>query len=57
MAYESKVIIAAFAEIVRSNETRADIYKALMRIANVEGVILEPFENDDDKKESENSDA
>jgi len=54
MAYETKVLLAAFAEIVRNNEKQEDIYKALMRLANVEGVILKPLDEDNDFKKPDN---
>ena len=44
MAYETKVLLRAIAEIVKANENQEDIYNALARLANVEGVILEPAE-------------
>ena len=50
MAYETKVILAAVAEIVRNNKDRESIYKALMRLANVEGVVLEPLEPQNEKE-------
>ena len=49
--------LAAFAEIVRNNKDREAIYRALMRMANVEGVILEPLEPDtDDTNQSKEDD-
>ncbi|MCL1882696.1 MAG: hypothetical protein FWF81_02955 [Defluviitaleaceae bacterium] len=42
--YETKVILRAVAEIVRSNKTRKAIYESVARIANAEGVVLPPVE-------------
>jgi hypothetical protein len=49
LAYETKVILKAIAEIVISNDSQRDIYEALSRIANAEGIVLPPF--DEVKKE------
>ena len=43
MAYKTKVLLMSLAEIaVRANSK--EVYKAIARIANVEGMILKPYE-------------
>ena len=48
MAYETKVLLIALAEIVLNTSGDADtarkIYEAIARMANVEGVILQPYD-------------
>jgi hypothetical protein len=44
MAYEIKTLLASMAQIVAKAETVEEVYIALSNIANVEGVILEPYE-------------
>ena len=44
MAYETKVILLAVSEIIKSSKDLQDAHGRLAKIANAEGVILEPFE-------------
>jgi len=44
MAYETKVLLMALYEIVNNAKSVEDIKKALIKIANVEGVILDKEE-------------
>ena len=44
MAYETKVILISLAEIACRTEAKA-VYKAIMKMANAEGVILESYED------------
>ena len=50
MAYETKVLLMAITEIVGSNDNIEDIWQAIARIANVEGVVLESLEEFKKKK-------
>ena len=44
MAYETKALLAAIAEIMKlSGGDMERAYKALQKIANTEGVILDPY--------------
>ena len=44
MAYETKVLLMALAEVaVRTNSK--EVYMAIARMANVEGMIIKPFED------------
>ena len=43
MAYETKVILISLAEIAVRTNAKA-VYKAIAKMANVEGVILKPWE-------------
>ena len=44
MSYETKVILIALAEIISSTDNVEDVYEAVARMANAEGVVLEPLE-------------
>ena len=56
MAYETKVILVAISEIMKNAKSLKDAHAALAKMANAEGIVLEPLE-EDDKVESEKSDA
>ena len=43
MAYETKVLLIAFSNILRKSKTLEEAHKALEEMANAEGVILKPF--------------
>ena len=43
MAYETKVILIALADIACRTEAR-DVYKAIAKMANSEGVIIKSYE-------------
>jgi C4-type Zn-finger protein len=51
MAYESKALLASIAEILIKSDTVKEAYKSVAKIANVEGVIMQPY--DEAKKELE----
>jgi hypothetical protein len=54
MAYENKVLLMAVSEIMKKSKNLRDAHEAVAKIANVEGVILEPFgDREDDDEESE----
>jgi hypothetical protein len=55
MAYETKTLLAAMASIVTKSKTVKEVYRELAKIANVEGVILEPYE-EAMKKQNEETD-
>ncbi|MCL2851479.1 MAG: hypothetical protein FWE20_00375 [Defluviitaleaceae bacterium] len=44
MAYDTKVLLIAIAEIVKKSESKREIYDTLAKMANAEGVVLEPFD-------------
>jgi len=44
MAYETKVILTAVADIVQTSSNLDEAYKRIARLANAEGVILPPVE-------------
>jgi hypothetical protein len=48
MAFETKVILRALADMLLSADTVEEAYIRLAKIANTEGVILEKYE--DEKK-------
>ena len=44
MAYETKVILQALADIACRVDTAEDVYKSIQRMAGVEGLVLKPYE-------------
>jgi len=44
VAYETKVILIALANIIRNSNNLSEVYKAVEEMANAEGVILKPYE-------------
>jgi len=44
-AYEIKVLLIALAKIVRKADNIKEIYEALEEMANAEGIILKPIED------------
>jgi hypothetical protein len=46
MAYETKVILTAVADIVQTSSDLDEAYKRIARLANAEGVILPPLEGE-----------
>ncbi|MCL2055031.1 MAG: hypothetical protein FWG90_11450 [Oscillospiraceae bacterium] len=50
MAYETKVLMMAIGDIISSSKTTEEAYKRVAKIANAEGVILEPFKIKEKKK-------
>ena len=56
MAYETKVVLTAIARLIKSRSDNKDdkkpymeLYKDLQAMANTEGVILEPFDEEPSK--------
>jgi hypothetical protein len=50
MAYETKTLLASIASIARYTRNIEKFYIELEKIANVEGVILGPYDEDADEK-------
>ena len=50
MAYETKVLLIAIANIIRKSNCLEDVYKAIEEMANAEGIVLKPL----DSKEGQN---
>ena len=44
VAYETKALLMALARIIARADTKEEIYEAVADIANVEGVVLKPYE-------------
>ena len=49
--YETKVVLSALADITVKAKSTKEVYASIQKMANVEGVVLKPF--DEAKKESE----
>jgi len=52
--YETKVFLAALSEIIVKSKDVKEVYQAVKRMANVEGLVLKDFE--EFKKEVEQAD-
>ncbi|MCL2851480.1 MAG: hypothetical protein FWE20_00380 [Defluviitaleaceae bacterium] len=44
MAYETKVILIAISEIMKSSQSLSEAHQKLAKMANAEGVVLEPLD-------------
>jgi hypothetical protein len=49
MAYETKVILISLGEIARKASSAKEVYEAIAKMANAEGVILEAYEEKEEK--------
>ena len=47
MAYETKVLLIAIANIIRKSKNISEIYEAIEEMANAEGVLLKPLDEKD----------
>jgi hypothetical protein len=47
--YETKVLLIAISKIVKKADNTKEVYKALEEMANAEGVLLTPYEDEDEK--------
>ena len=54
MPYETKALLIAIGKIMRYTKDIKLSYKAVADMANAEGVILEPFEDEDEDEEKGN---
>ena len=50
MAYETKALFIAIANIMRLSKDIKQAYDALAEMANAEGVILKPLDDDSDEQ-------
>ena len=50
MALETKVILVALGKITKLSKDARVIYKAIADMASTEGVVLEPYDDDDEKE-------
>ena len=46
MAYETKVLLIAIAQIIRKADSIEEIYRAVEKMANAEGLVLEPLDEE-----------
>jgi len=53
MAYETKVILKAIGQIIKVTKDPEKIYKAVEDMANAEGVVLPPYEEEDEEPKRE----
>ena len=42
--YETKVLLAALSDITLKAKSTRDVYLSLQKMANVEGLVLKPFD-------------
>ena len=47
VAYETKVLLIALAKIVRKADNIKEIYEAIVEMANAEGVVLKPLDDEE----------
>ena len=45
-AYQTKVLLIAIANIIRKSDNLKDVYRAIEQMANVEGILIRPWEED-----------
>ena len=50
LSYETKVLLIAIAKIVRKADNIKEIYEAIEEMANAEGVVLKPLEEEGKKR-------
>ena len=43
VAYETKVLLIAIGSLIKKSNSMEELYKEIAKMANAEGVILEPF--------------
>ena len=46
VAYETKVLLIAIANLIRKSDDLKEVYKAVEEMANAEGIVLKPFEDE-----------
>ena len=51
MAYETKALFIAIANIMRLSKDMKQAYEALAEMANAEGVILKPLDDENDEQD------
>jgi len=51
MAFETKALLVAIGELIRSSKSAEEAFRRVAKVANTEGVILDPFEETDDANE------
>jgi hypothetical protein len=55
MTYETKVVLSAVAQFICKADTLEEAYDAVKEMANVEGLLLEPYEKKRKRKTTEES--
>ena len=53
MTYETKVVLNAVAQFIRKADTLEEAYDSVKEMANVEGLLLEPYEKKRKKQKEE----
>ena len=51
VAYETKVILISLASFIRKATSIEEIYEVVQKMANAEGVVIEPYADEDKKEE------
>ena len=46
MAYDTKVLLLAIGEIIKKSSNIEEVYNAIAKIANAEGVIFDPYHDE-----------
>ena len=55
MAYETKVLLSALSDIVVKAKSKKEIYVAIQKMANIEGVVLKSYEEANEELETLNN--
>ena len=53
MTYETKVVLTAIAQIINKADNLKEVYQAVEKMANVEGVLLDPYSGKEEKDKKE----
>ena len=53
MGYETKVILVAVADIIRTSKDLEEAFKRVAKIANAEGIVIEPMEEKTSEKDEQ----
>ena len=51
MAYETKVLLMAIAQLIQKADSLKEAYEAIEKMANVEGVVLDAYSGKEKKGE------
>jgi hypothetical protein len=52
MGYETKVILVAVADIIKTSKTLDEAFERVAKIANAEGVVVDSMKDDKNKEEN-----
>ena len=56
MTYETKVVLTAIAQIINKADSLKEVYQAVEKMANVEGLLLGPYAGKEKKEKDKKED-